>query len=175
VGRLWVIAAAYLAAAVLVAVFVRAGSEARHDGGRRAVRLLRRRRLVLADRRLVAFLPASVTASAILGTWVTAQITFVLAGGRRVAGQRFVGAFHQQEARLSVLLGGYVLVFAACTVAWAFLVGRLPTRPVLFAAVAGVALASGALVGHNHGGPPLLLGRWWWPGCSWRPGSPRRR
>jgi hypothetical protein len=151
-----------------VAVFVRAGSEPRHDGGRRAVPPLRRRRLV-------AFLPASVTASAILGTWVTAQITFVLAGGRRVAGQRFVGAFHQQEARLSVLLGRYVLVFAACTVAWAFLVGRLSTRPVLFAAVAGVALASGALVGLNHGGPPLLLGRWWWPGCSWRPGSPWRR
>ena len=152
------IAAVYLGAAALVAVFVRGGTAARRAGGRPVVLAARRWRVVFTERRLARFLPAWIAANAILGTWVTSQISFVLAGDRRVAGQRFVGAFYHHEPRLSVLLGGYVLVFAACTVAWAFLVGRLSTRPVLAAAVAGVVLASAALIGLNHGGPLLVLG-----------------
>ena len=145
----------YLAAAVLVAVRVRGGTAYGPVSGR----CFGWAALAGGVHRSAAgrFLPAWIAANAILGTWVTAQISFVLAGGRRVAGQRLVGAFYHHEARLSLLLGGYVLVFAACMVGWAFLVGRLPTRPVLAAAVFGVVLASAALVGLNHGGPPLLL------------------
>jgi MFS family permease len=152
------IAGAYLAAAALVAVFVRGGVAAGRRGAQPVVSAARRWTVVFTDRRLARFLPAWVAANAILGTWVTAQVSFVLAGDRRVAGQRFVGAFYHHEPRLSALLGGYVLVFAACTVAWGFLVGRLPVRPVLAAALAGAALASAALIGINHGGPPVLLG-----------------
>jgi MFS family permease len=152
------IAGAYLAAAVLVAVFVRAGAIPGRPGAQPVVSAARRWTVVFTDRRLARFLPAWVAANAILGTWVTAQVSFVLAGDRRVAGQRFVGAFYHHEPRLSALLGGYVLVFAACTVAWGFLVGRLPVRPVLAAALAGAALASAALIGLNHDGPPVLLG-----------------
>ncbi|ROO52021.1 MFS transporter [Micromonospora sp. Llam0] len=161
------IAAGYLAAAALAAMFVGSGfvgsgrgpgARPARRGGRPAVAARRGWRLIFADRRLAAFLPAWVAVNAILGTWVTAQITFVLAGPRRVAGQRFVGAFAGHETGLSALLGGYVLVFAACTVAWAFLVGRAPTRLVLAAAVAGAGLASAALIGLNHGGPFGLLG-----------------
>jgi MFS family permease len=152
-----VIATAYLAAAVLVRAFLRTGpSPYRHERGP----LLpppRRWREMFTDRRLSRFLPAWIAANAILGTWLSSQITFVLTGGRRVTGQRFPGAFHHHEPRLSVVLGGFVLVFAACTVGWAFVVGRLPTRPVLAAAVAGVVLTSVALIGLNHGAPwPLL-------------------
>jgi MFS family permease len=151
------IAATYLAAAALVAVFVPSRTAPRPADSRPVVSAVRRAAVVFTDRRLARFLPAWVAANAILGTWVTSQITFVLAGDRRVAGQRFVGAFYHHEARLSAVLGGYVLVFAACVVGWAFLVGRLPVRPVLAAAVAGAGLASAALIGINHGGPPLLL------------------
>jgi MFS family permease len=151
------IAAAYLAGAALVATFVPAGTTPYPDRRQRVRQPWRRWRVVFSDPRLARFLPAWVTANAILGTWITGQITFVLAGGRRVPGQRFVGAFYHHEPRLSLLLAGYVLVFAACTVGWAFLVGRLPTRPVLAAALAGVALAATALIGLNRGGPPLLL------------------
>ena len=110
------------------------------------------------DRRLVLFLPAWIAANAILGTWVAAQITFVLTGDRQVVGQRFVGAFYQRETDLAVLLGGYVLVFTACVLVWSVLLGRLPVRPVLAAGLVGAALASGGLIGINHGGSPLLLG-----------------
>jgi MFS family permease len=150
------IAGVYLAPAGMEAVFLLAGAS-RRDGSRPVASARRRWTIVFTDRRLAVFLPAWVTANAILGTWVTSQITFVLAGGRPVDGQRLGGAFHHHEPRLSAVLGGYVLVFAACTVATAFLVGRLPTRPVLAAAVAGAVLASGALIGVNHGGPPPLL------------------
>jgi MFS family permease len=151
------IAATYLAAASLVAFFGPRETAPSRAGSRPVVSALRRWTVVFTDRRLALFLPTWIAANAIFGTWVTSQITFVLAGNRRVAGQRFVGAFYQHEARLSAFLGGYVLVFAACVVGWAFLVGRLPVRPVLAAAIAGAAIGSAALIGINHGGPPLLL------------------
>jgi MFS family permease len=152
-----VIAAAYLAAATLVVLFLRTGAGRRRDDGRPLLPPPRRWRRLFTDRRLARFLPAWVAANAILGTWLSSQITFVLTGGRRVPGQHFPGAFQHHEARLSLVLGGFVLVFAVCTLGWAFVVGRLPTRPVLAAAVAGVVLTSLALIGLNHGGPRGLL------------------
>ena len=149
------LAALYLGAAGMVAGFV---PRTRRLRTATAVRQRRRWTVVFTDRRLVLFLPAWIAANAILGTWVAAQIAFVLAGDRRVAGQRFVGAFYQRETDLAVLLGAYVLVFTACVLAWGFLLGRLPVRPVLAAGLIGVVLASTALIGINHGGPPLLLG-----------------
>ena len=152
-----IIAAMYLCGAGMVAVFVRETAPRR--GGRRpAVSVLRQARVVFTEPRLARFLPAWVAANAILGTWIAAQISFVLTGNRRVAGQRFVGTFYGHEPRLSALLGGYAVVFACCVVAWAFLIGRLPTRPVLAAALAGMVVAAGALAGLNHGGPRLLFG-----------------
>jgi MFS family permease len=151
------IATVYLAAAVLVRAFLRTGPGPHRDDDRPLLPALPRWREMFTDRRLARFLPAWIAANAVLGTWLSSQITFVLTGGRRVAGQRFVGAFHHHEPRLSLILGGFVLVFAVSTVGWAFLVGRLPTRPVLAAAVLGVALTSAALIGLNHGAPwPLL-------------------
>jgi MFS family permease len=150
-----VIAGAYLAAAVLVAVFVRDG---RPPPVAHRASAWRRWTVVFTDRRLVRFLPAWIAANAVLGTWIASQITFVLAGDRRIARQHFVGAFHHHEPRLAALLGGYVLIFSAGVVGWAFLVGRLPTRPVLLVAVVGLVLASAALTGINHGGPRLPLG-----------------
>jgi len=147
----WLLAVLYLSAAVMVALFVPPARVATPTRRPRWVVLFR-------DRRLVLFLPAWIAANAILGTWVAAQITFVLAGDRRVPGQRFVGAFYQRETDLAVLLGGYVLVFTVCVLVWSVLLGRLAVRPVLVAGLFGAALASAALIGINHGGSPLLLG-----------------
>lgn len=147
----WLLAVLYLGAAVTVALFV-------PRVGRASAPRRRRRLVLLRDRRLVLFLPAWVAANAILGTWVAAQITFVLAGDRQVPGQRFVGAFYQRETDLGVLLGGYVLIFAVCVLMWSVLLGWLAVRPVLAAGLFGAALASVALIGINHGGSPLLLG-----------------
>jgi MFS family permease len=160
-ARVWafpLIAALYLLAAGMVAKYVSGDVAPRRYDRRPVTSALRRWTLLFTDRRLARFLPAWIAANAILGTWVASQITFLLAGPRRVPGQHFVGAFYHREPALAGLLSGYVLGFAVCVVAWSYLVGRLPTRPVLGAALGGVVLGAAALVGLNHGGPPVLLG-----------------
>ena len=100
--------------------------------------------------------------NAILGTWVTAQITFVLAGERRIPGQRFTGALAGHEAWLSAILGGYVLIFSVCIVAWVFIAGRWPNEPVLLVTISGAVIASSGLILANHHVPlpiaaPIVL------------------
>jgi MFS family permease len=64
------IAGVYLAPAGMEAVFLLAGAS-RRDGSRPVASARRRWTIVFTDRRLAVFLPAWVTANAILGTWVT--------------------------------------------------------------------------------------------------------
>lgn len=141
----------YLVAALVIVRFVRQSAPA---DGRPAPRPLRRRAAVVREPRLLAFLPAWIAVNAILGTWVTAQLTFVLVGDRQVAGQRFPGVFAGHASRLSATLGAYVLIFSACIVVWAFLIGRFPTLPTMLVTVSGTIVASVGLMLANHG-PPL--------------------
>lgn len=155
-----VVAGMYLAGGALVAAFAREPRRARA-----VVRRSPRRWLaILSDRRLLTFLPAWVAANAILGTWVASQLTFILTGDRRVPGQRLVGALAGHGVWLSAILGGYVFLFGGCVVGWAFLVGRLPTKPTLLVTIAGAVIASTGLIAANHGvswwlaGPVVLVG-----------------
>lgn len=153
------LAGVYVLASLIVLVFVRPSSISVPVTARASVR---DRIRVLAQPRLLAFLPAWIAVNAILGTWVTSQITFVLAGDRTVPGQLFPGAFAGNEAGLSAVLGIYVLVFSLCIVAWAFFIGKLPTVPVLFVTVFGAVIASVGLLLANRGAPlavalPLVL------------------
>lgn len=147
------LAAVYVGAAVLTFAFV--PSAAPTPTARTSPSLGDRLR-VLVQPRLLAFLPAWIAVNAILGTWVTSQITFVLAGDTRVDGQLFPGAFRGDEAGLSLVLGVYVLFFSLCIVAWAFFIGRLPTVPVLFLTVSGAMIASAGLLLANRGAPLAL-------------------
>ena len=159
---LWAFAAlalVYVVASLLVLALVRPAPRSGTPAARATVR---DRIRVLAQPRLVAFLPAWIAVNAILGTWVTSQITFVLAGDRRVPGQLFPGAFAENEGGLSAVLGIYVLVFSLCIVGWAFFIGRLPTVPVLFVTVVGAVIASVGLLLANRGLPlgialPIVL------------------
>lgn len=108
---------------------------------------------VLAGPRLISFLPAWIAVNAILGTWVTSQITFVLAGDRTVPGQRFPGVFADSPESLSAVLGIYVLVFSLCIVIWSFFIGRLRPLPTMIVTVAGAIVASMGLLLANHGLP----------------------
>lgn len=159
-GAFAVVAGIYLVAGGLVAVFVREPRRVARPG----LRSLRRWLVVLSDRRLLAFLPAWVAVNAILGTWVASQITFVFTGDQHALGQRFVGALAGHGAWLSVILAGYVLLFSLCVVVWAFLIGRLPTAPVLLVTIGGAVVASAGLIAANHGvswwvaGPVVLAG-----------------
>ncbi len=150
-----VLAGLYLAATLLTAVFVREEppAERRQRPGTGTARIVR----ILSDRRLIAFVPAWIAVNAVLGTWVTAQITFVLAGDQRVPGQRFVGSLAGRESTLSLVLGGYVLVFSLCVVGWVFLAGRFPVQPTLLVTIAGTVVASLGLVAGNHGAPAGLF------------------
>lgn len=142
------LAGVYVVASVLVLLFVRPAVGAQTVQRRTTVG---ERIRVLAQPRLIAFLPAWIAVNAILGTWVTSQITFVLAGEQRTPGQLFPGAFADNEAGLSAVLGIYVLVFSLCIVAWAFFIGKLPTVPTLFVTVFGAVVASVGLLLANRG------------------------
>ncbi|MDN3497154.1 MFS transporter [Planococcus sp. APC 4015] len=142
------LAGVYVVASLLVLLFVRPSAVAAPVQKRATVG---DRIRVLAQPRLLAFLPAWIAVNAILGTWVTSQITFVLAGDRRAPGQLFPGAFADNEAGLSAVLGIYVLVFSLCIVAWAFFIGKLPTVPTLFVTVFGAVIASVGLLLANRG------------------------
>ncbi|WP_347755654.1 MFS transporter [Agrococcus sp. ProA11] len=148
-GAFAVLAGIYLLAALLVLLFVRDGpSVARsHSVG------LRAQIAVFGNRRLLAFLPAWIAVNAILGTWVTAQITYVLAGDRQIEGQLFTGSLAGQDGWLSAILGGYVLFFSACVAAWVFIAGRVPTKATLLVTIGGAVLASVGLILANHGLP----------------------
>lgn len=153
------LAAVYVVAALLVLAFLRPATVSRTPPSRAS---LPDRLRVLVQPRLLAFLPAWIAVNAILGTWVTSQITFVLAGDVRADGQLFPGAFRGDEAGLSLVLGVYVLFFSLCIVAWAFFIGRLPTVPVLFVTVSGALIASVGLMLANRGAPwfvavPLVM------------------
>lgn len=146
------LAAVYVAAAALILLFVGQGAGTTAAPAV-AVPTVRDRIRVLAQPRLLAFLPAWIAVNAILGTWVTSQITFVLAGDRRAPGQLFPGAFADDEAGLAAVLGAYVLVFSLCIVAWSFFIGRLSTIPTLFVTVCGAVIASVGLLLANRGLP----------------------
>lgn len=153
------LAAVYVVAALLVLAFLRPATVSRTPPSRAS---LGDRLRVLVQPRLLAFLPAWIAVNAILGTWVTSQITFVLAGDVQADGQLFPGAFRGDEAGLSLVLGVYVLFFSLCIVAWAFFIGRLPTVPVLFVTVSGALIASVGLMLANRGAPwfvavPLVM------------------
>lgn len=138
----------YLLAGIVVLVFVKTdpARTAVHEQG--SVRL---RLHVLVQPRLLTFLPAWIAVNAILGTWVTSQITFVLAGDRTVPGQRFPGVFADSPESLSAVLGIYVLVFSLCIVAWSFFIGRLRPLLTMIITVSGAIVASGGLLLANHG------------------------
>ncbi|WP_144833367.1 MFS transporter [Microbacterium sp. BH-3-3-3] len=148
------LAVVYVATAILVFARVRPAAALTQPASRVS---LRERVGVLAQPRLLAFLPAWIAVNAILGTWVTSQITFVLAGDVTVDDQLFPGAFRGDEAGLSAVLGVYVLFFSACIVFWAFFIGRFPTLPVLFVTVAGAMLASFGLLLANHGASLVVV------------------
>lgn len=142
------LAVLYLLAALIVLVFVKKDSVHVPADGRSRARLRLR---VLTGPRLRSFLPAWIAVNAILGTWVTSQITFVLAGDQSAPGQRFPGAFADNPQGLSAVLGIYVLVFSLCIVAWSFFIGRLRPLPTMIVTVSGAIIASAGLLLANHG------------------------
>jgi MFS family permease len=143
------------AVAAGVVLLVREPEPVRRDHGRMGPFDWRRSAAILRHRELALFIPAWIAVNAILGVWITSQIAFVLAGNLHAPGQRFVGSLSHHEAQLSAILGGYVVWFSLCVVAWAFVLGRLPRLPTLFVTISGSIVACAGLVALNHGAAPV--------------------
>jgi MFS family permease len=119
---------------------------------------------VLRTPRLFIFIPAWISISALVGIWLSSQLTFILSSPRHNPNQLMMGIFgaHGDGGRLSLVLGAYVLFFGLCLLFWAFFLNRAPRLLLMLSSITGVYLACIALAGINHFGTgnPLLLVVW---------------
>jgi MFS family permease len=112
--------------------------------------------------RLFIFIPAWVSINALVGIWLSSQLTFILSSPRRDRHQLLMGSLsaHGQGGHLSLVLGLYVLFFGLCLLFWAFFMNRAPRLLLMLSSIVGVYLACIALAGLNHTGLnnlPLLI------------------
>ncbi len=118
---------------------------------------------ILRTPRLFLFIPAWLCISALVGVWLSSQITFILSSPRHYPHQWLMGSMSGPGGghMVSLVLGGYVLFFGACLLFWAFFLNRVPRLRLMLTSVAGVYLACIALTGINHsGGNSPLLDAW---------------
>jgi MFS family permease len=109
---------------------------------------------VIRTPRLFIFIPAWVSISALVGVWLSSQLTFVLSAPRHMAHQFLMGSLSAPGSggRLSLILGIYALFFGLCLLFWAFCLNRVPRLLLMLASIAGVYIACIALSGLNHTG-----------------------
>jgi MFS family permease len=126
---------------------------------------------ILRTPRLFIFIPAWICINAMVGIWLSSQLTFVLSTpSPNHPHQLLMGVFSGPYAGryISIVLGILALVFGLCLLFWAFFLGRLSRLRLMLNSIAGIYLACIALVGINHLGfrngllfiwlPLLLLG-----------------
>jgi MFS family permease len=123
---------------------------------------IRRYWQVLQTPRLFIFIPAWLSFSALIGIWLSAQLTYVLSSATHNPDQSLMGIFSAQGGggRLSLVLGAYVLFFGLCLLFWAFFLNRVPRLLLMLSSITGVYLACLALAGINHFGtsnPGLMV------------------
>ncbi len=123
---------------------------------------IRRYWQVLRTPRLFIFIPAWLSFSALIGIWLSAQLTYVLSSATHNPDQSLMGIFSAQGGggRLSLVLGAYVLFFGLCLLFWAFFLNRVPRLLLMLSSITGVYLACIALAGINHfgtGKPGLMV------------------
>src|SRR6266571_3067374 len=81
---------------------------------------------IIRSPRLFIFIPAWICIFALVGIWLSSQLTFVL--------------------------GAFALFFGLCLLFWAFFLNRVPRIVLMLASIGGVYLACFALTGINHRG-----------------------
>jgi len=118
---------------------------------------------VLRSPRLFLFMPAWICIFALLGIWLSAQVTFILSSRRHLPGQFLMGSLSGAGggSHLSLVLGAIVLFFGLCLLFWAFFLNRVPRLLLMLFSIGGIYLACIALFGLNHSTPenrPLQIG-----------------
>jgi MFS family permease len=116
---------------------------------------------ILGTPRLFIFIPAWICINALVGVWLSSQMTFVLSNPLHSAHphQLLMGSLSGPDAgqRVSFVLGGYVLFFGLCLLFWAFFLNKVSRSRLMFTSIVGVYLACVALEGINRLG---LHGHW---------------
>jgi MFS family permease len=109
---------------------------------------------IIRTPRLFIFIPAWISIAALLGVWLSSQLTFILSDRRHLPHQYLMGIVsgHGGGGRLSIILGAYVLFFGLCLLFWAFFLNRVPRLVLMLFSVGGVYLGCIALYGINSGG-----------------------
>lgn len=109
---------------------------------------------IIRSPRLFIFIPAWICIFALVGVWLSAQLTFLLATPAHNSHQLLMGSMsgHGGGGRLSLVLGAYVLFFGLCLLFWAFFLTHVPRLKLMLASIVGVFLACIALAGINHRG-----------------------
>lgn len=122
---------------------------------------------IMRTPRLFIFIPAWICISALVGVWLSSQITFVLSNPvHNHPGQLLMGSLSGPDAgqKVSIVLGSYVLFFGLCLIFWSFFLNRVSRLYLMMTSVVGVYLACIALGGINHIG---MQGGWlalfWFP------------
>jgi MFS family permease len=126
--------------------------------------MVSRYRRILQKPRLFIFIPAWISINALVGIWLSSQLTFILSSTGHKPHQLLMGVFSATGGggRLSLVLGGYVLFFGLCLLFWAFFLNRAPRLLLMLSSITGIYLACFALAGINHFGTSntLLLAVW---------------
>ncbi|GLV56924.1 hypothetical protein KDH_37630 [Dictyobacter sp. S3.2.2.5] len=109
---------------------------------------------ILRMPRLLAFLPAWLCISALVGIWLSSQLTFILSTPVRYPHQLLMGSMSGPGGgrMLSLVLGGIVLFFSLSLLFWAFFLQKIARLRLMFTSIIGVYLACIALFGINHRG-----------------------
>ena len=114
---------------------------------------------IIRSPRLFIFIPAWISIFALIGIWLSSQLTFILSSPRRLPDQVLMGSLSGQGggARMSLVLGAVVLFFGLSLLFWAFFLNRVPRIFLMLFSIGGVYLACAGLAGLNHGEPANTL------------------
>lgn len=114
--------------------------------------------------RLFLFIPAWICINALVGIWLSSQLTFMFSMHVHNPHQQLMGfASGPGGGRLlSLVLGGYVLFFGLSLLFWAFFLGHVPRLHLMLTSILGVYIASVALFGMNHRGEGNDFFLWLW-------------
>lgn len=119
---------------------------------------------IIRTPRLFIFIPAWICINALIGVWLSSQLTFMLSMHVHNRHQLLIGLASGVNGGhlLSLVLGAFVLFFGLSLLFWAFFLNHVPRIRLMFTSIFGVYLACLALYGINHRGEgnDLLLFVW---------------
>ncbi|MBO0780983.1 MAG: MFS transporter, partial [Ktedonobacteraceae bacterium] len=113
---------------------------------------LRRYWQLLRAPRLFVFIPAWICIMALVGVWLSSQLTFILTRPVHDPHQFLMGLFSSPQAgrHISLVLGAFVCFFGLSLLFWAYALNRVPRLRLMLTSIGGVYLSCVVLFCINH-------------------------